>query len=82
MKDLELAENMIANLDAHKEQPDWQETMDTFKPMIERIMEEDQCNAMKASIPILKKFKENDDQYGAGLLMAIVTDMMLEAVKN
>jgi hypothetical protein len=37
---------------------------------------------MKASIPILKKFKENDDQYGAGLLMAIVTDMMLENVKN
>lgn len=78
MKDIELANKMIDNLDWFKKQPDWQETVDEFKPMIEKIMEEDRCNAMKASIPILKKFQDNNDPYAAQILMAICTDMMLD----
>lgn len=82
MKDMELATRMVEILDSFKKQPDWQETVDHFRPMIEKIMEEDNCNALKAAVPILKKFKENDDQQTAQLLLAICTDMMLESLKN
>ena len=78
MKEIELAEQMVANLDWFKKQPDWQETVDKFRPMIEKIMGEDNCNALEAAIPILKIFKENDDQYGSAMLIAICTEMILD----
>lgn len=82
MKNIELANQMIENLDWFKQQPDWQETMDRFRPIIEEIMEESKCDAMKASIPFLRKYREDGKQYEAALLMAICTEMMLDSVKN
>lgn len=77
MKDIELAEQLVANLDWFKKQPDWQETVDKFRPTIEQIMKEDGCNAMKAAMPILKIYQEGNDQYGGAMLTAICTEITL-----
>ena len=82
MKDIELAEKMVNNLESFENFPDWQDTVNEFRPMIEQIMEEDGCNAMKASLPILKKLKEAGDQDSAQLLLAVCSSMMLESCKN
>lgn len=78
MKNIELANKMLENLDWFKKQSDWQETMDQFRPLIQEIMESEKCNPLKAAIPLLKKFKDDNDQYGAALLMAICVDMSLD----
>lgn len=77
MKDIELAEKMVSNLDWFKKQPDWQETVEQFRPMIEEIMRLDGCNVMKAAMPILKICQEENDQYVGGMLMAICVEIML-----
>jgi hypothetical protein len=81
MKDIELAERMVESLDWFKKQSDWNDTVQEFKPLIEQIMQEDGIdNPMTASMPILKKFQQLDDAYGAQMLIAICTEMMLERV--
>lgn len=82
MNDLELANDMIFNLDMFAAHPDWKETVNMFRPMIEEIMEAEKCNAMKASIPYLQKLQNDGDIVGGKMLMAVVTEMMLENVKN
>lgn len=79
MKDIELAEKMVSNLEIFEKFPDWQDTVNMFRPMIEQIMEEDGCNAMKAAMPMLKKLKENNDQDSAQMLLAVVSNMILES---
>lgn len=82
MKDIELAEKMASNLEIFEKFPDWQDTVNMFRPMIEQIMEEDGCNTMKAAMPMLKKLKENNDQDSAQMLFAVVSNMILESCKN
>lgn len=80
MKDIELANGMIDNLEMFEAQPDWEETVKEFRPAIEKMMELEGCNAMKAALPFLKKFQEEGDDIGGRMLMAVVTQMMLDAV--
>lgn len=73
---------MIANLDMFSAHPDWKETVEEFRPVIEKMTELEQCDAMKASIPYLQKLQDGGDIVGGKMLMAVVTEMMLENVKN
>jgi hypothetical protein len=78
MKDIKLAESMIDNLDWFKKHPDWEDTYNEFKPMIELLMKKDNCNSLKAVAPILRQFKESNDPFPAQMALAVATEMALE----
>ncbi len=41
-------------------------------------MDIDGCDAMKAAMPIINKFKEENDAFVCQLIVAIVTEMMIK----
>lgn len=78
MEDLALANKMIDNLDWFKSQPEWEEDYKRFSEQIQQIMDIDDCDAMKAAMPILKKFQEAEDAFVCQLIVAIATEMMIK----
>jgi len=78
MEDLAIANKMIENLDWFKSQPDWEEDYKRFSEQIQRLMDIDGCDAMKAAMPIINKFKKDNDAFVCQLIIAIVTEMMLK----
>ncbi len=78
MKNMEVAESMIDNLDWFKNHPDWDNTYNEFKPMIELFMKEGNCNSLKAVAPILKIIMEDNDPLTAQMILAVATEMAIE----